>query len=78
MQKLAAVVGSIVLSVGVLVVNGFADQGGHGAGETHGGGTHMKVSGVVSKIQSDLITVKTPWGETSDCLLHGAQESRSR
>ena len=63
MQKLAAIVGSTVLSVVVLVLNGFADQGGHGAGETHGGGTHMKVSGVVSKIQSDLITVKTPWGQ---------------
>jgi hypothetical protein len=42
----------------------FADQGGaHGPGGTHGRGTHMKVTGVVSKVQSDLITVKTSWGQ---------------
>ncbi len=30
---------------------------------TSGKGTHMKVSGVVSKVQADQATVKTPWGQ---------------
>ncbi|MEB2338105.1 MAG: hypothetical protein OZ918_05715 [Nitrospirales bacterium] len=37
-----------------------ADQGGT---HSHRPGTHMKVSGVVSQVQGDLITVKTPWGK---------------
>ena len=28
----------------------------------HRNATHMKVSGVVSKVESGLTTVKTPWG----------------
>jgi hypothetical protein len=64
MRKLAGIVGSVVLGAVMVVPQGFADQGGaHGPGGTHGRGTHMKVSGVVSKVQSDLITVKTPWGQ---------------
>ena len=31
-------------------------------GEQHPKATHMKVSGVLSKVESDLTTVKTPWG----------------
>lgn len=64
MRKLTAAFGPMVLSVIMLAPNGFADQGGaHGPGGTHGKGTHMKVSGVVSKVQTDLITVKTSWGQ---------------
>jgi uncharacterized protein YuzE len=64
MRKLAGIVGSVVLGVVMVAPQGFADQGGaHGPGGTHGRGTHMKVSGVVSKVQPDLITVKTPWGQ---------------
>ena len=52
------VLGSMVLSLLLLTPYGFADEGGkHG---THS--THMKVSGVVSKVQSGLTTVKTSWG----------------
>lgn len=59
MRKLM-VLGSMVLSVSMLAPDGFADQGGaHSQGKL----THMKVSGVVSKMQTDLITVKTPWGQ---------------
>lgn len=47
----------IVLSMLILPPFGFAGE------ETqHRKGTHMKVSGVVSKTQADQITVKTPWG----------------
>ncbi len=54
--------GSFVLGLTMMGTYGFADEGGaHGPGGTHGK-THMKVSGVVSKLQSNLITVKTPWG----------------
>jgi uncharacterized protein YuzE len=64
MRKLAGIVGSVVLGAVMVAPQGFADQGGaHGPGGTHGRGTHMKVSGVVSKVQPDLITVKTPWGQ---------------
>lgn len=49
--------GSMVLSLSILVPYGFADEG-----TTQGSGTHMKVSGVVSKVQSGLTTVKTSWG----------------
>jgi hypothetical protein len=56
--------GSMVLSLSMQAPYGLADQGGaQGPGGSHVKGTHMKVSGVVSKIQTDLITVKTPWGQ---------------
>jgi hypothetical protein len=57
MHKLTAAFGSIVLSTVMLATNGLADKGG-----AHGKGTHMKVTGTVSAIQADLITVKTSWG----------------
>ena len=64
MGKLTAVMGATVLSAVMLAPSVFADQGGHhGPGGTHGRGTHMKVTGVVSKVQPDLITVKTSWGQ---------------
>jgi len=54
------ILGSMVLSLSMPATYVLADQGGtHG----HGKGTRMKVSGTVSAIQSDLITVKTPWGQ---------------
>jgi uncharacterized protein YuzE len=63
MRMLMAAFGAGVLSAVMLLSNGFADKGGtHGPGGTHGKGTHMKVNGTVSAIQSDLITVKTSWG----------------
>lgn len=37
-----------------------ADAGG---AHSHGPGTHMKVSGEVTAIQSGLVTIKTPWGQ---------------
>ncbi|HSL02474.1 MAG TPA: hypothetical protein VK901_02910 [Nitrospiraceae bacterium] len=51
------VLGSMVLSLLLLAPYGFADEG-----TTQGTGTHMKVNGVVSKVQSGLTTVKTSWG----------------
>lgn len=58
------ILGSMVLSLSIPASYALADQGGmHGQGGSHGKGTHMKVTGTVSAIQSDLITVKAPWGQ---------------
>jgi hypothetical protein len=61
------VLGSMVLSLLMVASYGFADEGGS---HSHAkGGTHMKVSGVVSKVEPKYITVKTTWGSlriTSD------------
>jgi hypothetical protein len=51
---------SIAVSLFLFSTSAYADKGG---GAHSHQGTHMKVSGVVSKIQSDLITIKTPWGQ---------------
>jgi hypothetical protein len=48
----------MALSMLMVAPNGFADKGGK-----HGKETHMKVSGVVSKVQSGPVTVKTSWGQ---------------
>ena len=62
--------GSMVLSLLMLAPYGYADQGGkHGPGGTHGKETHMKITGVVSKVQPKYTTIKTSWGSmtiTSD------------
>jgi hypothetical protein len=50
--------GSIVLSLLGLGPYGFADEGEKSATQS----THMKVHGVVSKVGSGLITIKTSWG----------------
>lgn len=68
MRKIT-VLGSIVLSVLILSALGFADEG-----EQHRKGTHMKVSGVVSKVQSGLVTVKTPWGTMTFTSATGPQK----
>jgi hypothetical protein len=52
------VLSTMMLSVAILASYGFADEGG-----SPRKGTHMKVGGAVSKVQSDQITVKTPWGQ---------------
>lgn len=52
------VLGSMVLGVLMLAPYGFADEGGKPATAS----THIKVSGVVSKVESGLTTIKTPWG----------------
>ena len=69
MRKMMAL-GSIVLSLLMLAPYGYADQGGkHGPGGTHGKETHMKITGVVSKVQPKYTTIKTSWGSmtiTSD------------
>ena len=57
-MRMMMIFGSIVLSAATVAPYGRADEGG-----MHGKGTHMKVSGVVSKVQTDLITVKAPWGQ---------------
>jgi len=57
MQKMT-VLSSMALSLLMLAPYGFADEGAkHGTRATH-----MKVNGVVSKVQSGLTTVKTSWG----------------
>ena len=54
------ILGLMVLNSSIPASYALADQGGtHG----HGKGTHMKVTGTVSAIESDLITVKTSWGQ---------------
>ena len=57
LMRKTMILGSMVLSL-MLVPYGFADEGGKSGKKA----THMKVSGVVSKVQSGLVTVKTPWG----------------
>ena len=52
------VLGSMVLSLLMPASYGFADEGGKPGTMA----THMKVSGVVSKVESGLTTVKTSWG----------------
>ncbi len=52
----------MVLSVMVMSLLTPADHGLADQGAQPRQATHMKVSGVVSKIQSGLTTVKTPWG----------------
>jgi hypothetical protein len=57
--------GSVVFGLVMLVSPGFADEGGKHGGKS----THMKISGVVSKVEPKYITVKTTWGSlviTSD------------
>lgn len=54
------ILGSMVLSLLILVPAVFADEGGK-----HGKRTHMKVSGVVSKVQPSHVTIKTPWGQVT-------------
>ena len=55
--------GVMVLSLWTVASYGFADEG-----TTQGAGTHMKVSGVVSKVQSGLVKVKTSWGSMTFSL----------
>ena len=47
------ILGSMVLSLSMLVPYGFAAEGGSKKA------THMRVSGVVSNVQSGITTVKT-------------------
>ena len=47
----------ILSLVMLLIANGLADEGGKQGKKA----SHMKVSGVVSKVQPDLVTVKGPW-----------------
>ncbi|MEO5956202.1 MAG: hypothetical protein ABIR36_11010, partial [Nitrospiraceae bacterium] len=64
------VLSSMVLSLLLLTPYGFADEGGkHGIRSTH-----MKVSGVVSKVQSGLTTVKTSWGSMTIVSAGGPQK----
>lgn len=52
------IVGSMVLSLLMLAPYGFAEEGGTPVGQA----THMKVDGVVSKVQPGQVTVKASWG----------------
>jgi len=52
-----AVLSLMMLSLSISAPYGFADEGA-----SHPTGTHMKVHGVVSKVQSGIVTVTTPWG----------------
>ncbi len=56
MTRTMVILGSMVLSVSMAVPYGLAAEGGTKKA------THMKVSGVVSSVQSGITTVKTPWG----------------
>lgn len=58
-SRTRSVSGAVMLSLLLAAASVPADEGGT---HRHGPGTHMKVSGVVSKIQSGLTTVKTSWG----------------
>jgi len=49
--------GALVMGL-FLTPYGFADEG-----HSQGAATHMKVSGVVAKVQATHVVVKTPWGQ---------------
>ena len=49
--------GALVMGL-FLTPYGFADEG-----HSQGAATHMKVSGVVAKLQATHVVVKTPWGQ---------------
>lgn len=51
--------GAMILSLLLTAPPVLADEGGT---QRHGPGTHMKVGGVVTKVESGLTTVKTSWG----------------
>lgn len=55
--------GGMVLSLLMMTAYAFADEAGD-----HGAAAHMKVSGVVSKVQSGLVHVKTQWGSMTFSL----------
>jgi hypothetical protein len=57
MKRMVKVFGLTVLSLLILVPCAFADEAGQ-----HRKATRMKVDGVVSKVQSGHVTVKTSWG----------------
>jgi hypothetical protein len=49
---------SMIFSLAMLQSNSYGDEGAkHGTKSTH-----MKVNGVVSKLQPGRTTIKTPWG----------------
>lgn len=60
-----------VVMLGLLISApyGFADEG-----EQHRKATHMKVSGVVSKVQAGIVTVKTLWGSMNFSSASGPQK----
>ena len=58
--RLGKVFGSMVLGLVLAAGPLLADDGGT---QRHGRGTHMKVSGVVSKVHKGQIMVKTSWGQ---------------
>jgi uncharacterized protein YuzE len=60
MPMRARIISSIAVSLFLFSTSAYADKG---EGAHSHQGTHMKVTGVVSKVQPDLITVKTPWGQ---------------
>ena len=62
------ILGSIMLGVLMLAPYGFAEEG-----DKHGKETRMKVSGVVSKVQSSHVTIKTPWGQMTISSTAGPQ-----
>ena len=63
------VLSSVVLSVLMMGTYGFADEGEGQRTQV----TRMKVSGVVSKVQSGLTTIKTPWGSMTVASSTGSQ-----
>lgn len=62
------ILGWIMLGVLMLAPYGFAEEG-----DKHGKETRMKVSGVVSKVQSSHVTIKTPWGQMTISSTAGPQ-----
>jgi hypothetical protein len=59
-MRASMIVGSTVLSLLMVSGHAFADKGGGAHSHKE---THLKINGVVSKVQTDLITVKTSWGQ---------------
>ena len=57
MTRTMVILGSMVLSILTVGSYGLAEEA-----QPSPTATHMKVSGVVSKVETGLTTVKTPWG----------------
>src|SRR5688572_2929073 len=61
------VMGGIALSL-LMAVPAWSAEGGK-----DGKGTHIKVSGVVTKVHPSHVTIKTPWGQMTIAAAAGPQ-----
>lgn len=67
-RRSVCIIGGILLSVLTAVPAWSAEEGAKGTSETH-----LKTSGVVTKVQPSHVTIKTPWGQMTIASTTGPQ-----